>query len=144
MPIRFLCPSCRSKLSIGRRKSGETIACPKCQAPVIVPPPVRFRPAEPGILVDDDDGQDDDIDTELEPAEEPHVIRPRCKSGCKQSSRGSPRRIVAELLAATQPPIEMMGHERQVNASEERMKWRRSQKGHSSKPAIPDRYNRPR
>ena len=37
MAIRFLCPSCRVKLSIADRKAGTVVECPKCQARVKVP-----------------------------------------------------------------------------------------------------------
>ena len=37
MPIQFACPECRQRLSIGSRKAGTEILCPKCKAPTLVP-----------------------------------------------------------------------------------------------------------
>lgn len=37
MPIKFRCAACRHVLSIGTRKAGTSIQCPKCQAEGIVP-----------------------------------------------------------------------------------------------------------
>lgn len=37
MAIRFFCPQCRGLLSIGRRKAGTEIQCPKCGYPQTVP-----------------------------------------------------------------------------------------------------------
>jgi hypothetical protein len=39
MPIRFRCGSCDAVLSIGRRKAGAVIHCPKCRRQVMVPAP---------------------------------------------------------------------------------------------------------
>ena len=39
MPIRFLCPNCGQVLSIGRRKAGIEVTCPKCRQSVTVPAP---------------------------------------------------------------------------------------------------------
>jgi ribosomal protein S27E len=38
MPIRFRCPHCNQRLGIARRKAGTEVQCPKCHAPVLVPP----------------------------------------------------------------------------------------------------------
>lgn len=37
MPVQFLCPQCRQLLSVGRRKIGAAVNCPKCGVPTIVP-----------------------------------------------------------------------------------------------------------
>ena len=37
MPIRFRCPNCETMLSIGRRKTGTMIVCPKCADQILVP-----------------------------------------------------------------------------------------------------------
>lgn len=37
MPVQFHCSQCRRTLSVGQRKSGSTVACPKCGAPNVVP-----------------------------------------------------------------------------------------------------------
>jgi hypothetical protein len=37
MPIRFRCPYCQQLLGIARRKAGSQVACPTCQAQVLVP-----------------------------------------------------------------------------------------------------------
>ncbi|MCS7306802.1 MAG: hypothetical protein NZ602_17040 [Thermoguttaceae bacterium] len=39
MPIRFRCVACRQLLSIGRRKAGTEIQCPKCGRSQLVPSP---------------------------------------------------------------------------------------------------------
>ena len=38
MPIRFRCQQCHQLLSVGSRKSGSEIECPKCGVPQVVPP----------------------------------------------------------------------------------------------------------
>lgn len=47
MPVQFHCSQCRRNLSVGQRKSGATVACPKCGAPNVVPrlEPVAAAPA---------------------------------------------------------------------------------------------------
>ncbi len=42
MPVQFHCCQCRRTLSVGQRKAGATVACPKCGAPNVVP---RLEPA---------------------------------------------------------------------------------------------------
>lgn len=37
MPIKFRCPSCRQTLSVTRRKAGQNVTCPACEAEVRVP-----------------------------------------------------------------------------------------------------------
>jgi hypothetical protein len=37
MPIRFTCTCCRQPLSIGKRKAGTQVTCPKCQSGLTVP-----------------------------------------------------------------------------------------------------------
>src|SRR4051812_16853730 len=37
MPVTFQCNGCRTRLSIGRRKAGSSIRCPKCNTEQIVP-----------------------------------------------------------------------------------------------------------
>ncbi len=39
MPVRFLCPACHQLLSIGMRKVGAEVECPKCRSTIIVPEP---------------------------------------------------------------------------------------------------------
>lgn len=55
MPVQFQCPACRTLLSVGSKKAGQSIQCPKCSATVIVPgglaepegaPPPGTKPAE--------------------------------------------------------------------------------------------------
>jgi hypothetical protein len=50
--VRFACPHCRAVLRGPSRKAGQTIPCPKCRNPVIVPPPAQVAPAL-GIALDD-------------------------------------------------------------------------------------------
>lgn len=51
-PLEFLCPSCRSRMRIGRTKGGTEVRCAKCHQRVIVPKPVDE--ALPGILPADE------------------------------------------------------------------------------------------
>jgi DNA-directed RNA polymerase subunit RPC12/RpoP len=37
MPVQFTCSNCRRTLSVARRKSGTTVACPKCGQANLVP-----------------------------------------------------------------------------------------------------------
>jgi hypothetical protein len=37
MPIRFPCPHCRQKLSIGSKRAGMTATCPRCKSELTVP-----------------------------------------------------------------------------------------------------------
>ena len=37
MPVRFICTECHQTLSVGRRKIGCEVTCPRCQATLIVP-----------------------------------------------------------------------------------------------------------
>ena len=37
MPVRFTCTECHQTLSVGRRKIGSEVTCPRCQATVVVP-----------------------------------------------------------------------------------------------------------
>src|SRR5262245_15335262 len=37
MPITFSCSGCQTRLSIGRRKAGQPITCPKCLTALVVP-----------------------------------------------------------------------------------------------------------
>lgn len=37
MPVQFICSHCRRRLSVGQRKAGTTVACPKCGHPNVVP-----------------------------------------------------------------------------------------------------------
>jgi len=39
MPIRFHCPKCNQRLSVGSRKAGTEATCPKCAAKLRVPTP---------------------------------------------------------------------------------------------------------
>ena len=39
MPVQFVCSKCHRKLSVGSRKAGCTVACPKCGQENIVPQP---------------------------------------------------------------------------------------------------------
>jgi hypothetical protein len=39
MPVQFTCSHCRRRLSVGQRKVGTTVACPKCGLPNVVPKP---------------------------------------------------------------------------------------------------------
>src|SRR6186997_1902109 len=43
MPIRFTCPHCHQKLSVGQRKAGTAAECPRCRQTLTIPQP----PAEP-------------------------------------------------------------------------------------------------
>lgn len=45
MPVQFHCTQCRRTLSVGQRKVGATVACPKCGAPNTVPRPERSQAA---------------------------------------------------------------------------------------------------
>ncbi len=47
MPIKFRCPSCRTKLSITSKKAGASVPCPKCQSMVTVPSPETLRRLDP-------------------------------------------------------------------------------------------------
>lgn len=42
MPIRFACLSCGQRLSANPARAGQTVACPKCQAPTIIPRDAPF------------------------------------------------------------------------------------------------------
>src|SRR5262245_53966413 len=37
MPIRFTCPHCHQKLSVGQRKAGTTAECPRCKRELTIP-----------------------------------------------------------------------------------------------------------
>jgi hypothetical protein len=37
MPVQFVCTHCHRRLSVGHRKAGTTVACPKCGQPNVVP-----------------------------------------------------------------------------------------------------------
>src|SRR5262245_28519420 len=37
MPIRFTCPHCHQKLSVGQRKAGTTAECPRCKRALTIP-----------------------------------------------------------------------------------------------------------
>lgn len=37
MPVQFLCTHCHRRLSVGHRKAGTTVDCPKCRQPNVVP-----------------------------------------------------------------------------------------------------------
>lgn len=37
MPVQFVCPTCRQLLSVGRRKIGSTVPCPRCGLSATVP-----------------------------------------------------------------------------------------------------------
>jgi phage FluMu protein Com len=37
MPIRFRCEHCRQLLSVGSKKAGTTVSCPKCKSRIVVP-----------------------------------------------------------------------------------------------------------
>jgi len=37
MPVRFACPRCQTRLSVGRRKIGASTECPKCRSALVVP-----------------------------------------------------------------------------------------------------------
>jgi hypothetical protein len=37
MPIRFACPSCGQRLTVGEHKAGRSASCPKCQSPLTIP-----------------------------------------------------------------------------------------------------------
>jgi len=39
MPVRFLCTECHKLLSVGTRKIGSQVKCPRCQAAITVPAP---------------------------------------------------------------------------------------------------------
>src|SRR5947209_19060833 len=39
MPIRFSCPRCHQKLSVGARKAGTKADCPRCKQALVVPEP---------------------------------------------------------------------------------------------------------
>lgn len=39
MPVRFTCSVCDQLLSIGRRKIGSEVICPKCKSRILVPAP---------------------------------------------------------------------------------------------------------
>lgn len=39
MPVRFTCSVCNQLLSIGRRKIGSEVVCPKCKSRILVPAP---------------------------------------------------------------------------------------------------------
>jgi hypothetical protein len=45
MPVRFLCPACHQLLSIGTRKIGAEVECPKCRSTIVVPNPQQPDPA---------------------------------------------------------------------------------------------------
>ncbi len=65
MPVQFHCSQCRRTLSVGQRKAGATVACPKCGAPNVVPrleptsaapaattpPPSGLAPAPPELTL---------------------------------------------------------------------------------------------
>jgi hypothetical protein len=37
MPVQFICPECHQLLSVGTRKIGMEVTCPRCQRPIVVP-----------------------------------------------------------------------------------------------------------
>ena len=37
MPVQFVCPECNQLLSVGSRKIGMEVTCPRCQRPIVVP-----------------------------------------------------------------------------------------------------------
>lgn len=39
MSLRFACPHCRQKLSVGAHKAGTKANCPKCKQPILIPQP---------------------------------------------------------------------------------------------------------
>ena len=47
MAIKFRCPGCRAKLYVPSRWQGNTIACPRCEAPAVVPASGAEAPARP-------------------------------------------------------------------------------------------------
>src|SRR5205823_15025932 len=53
MPIRFACPHCHQKLSVGARKAGMTADCPRCKRVLTVPP----APPEPPIVACETGGE---------------------------------------------------------------------------------------
>lgn len=76
MPVRFNCNECKTLLSVGRRKIGERIDCPKCGAKITVPiiDALTGRPVRPKTKGDrqlvspstiDDDPADDDPDAPI-------------------------------------------------------------------------------
>lgn len=67
MPVQFICPACRRTLSVGRKKIGCQVTCPKCGASItvlagelapasaVVAPPITsdFRGIAPAPAFDD-------------------------------------------------------------------------------------------
>ena len=58
MPVQFVCTHCHRRLSVGHRKAGTTVACPKCGQPNVVPgsavgmsePPAPLDPPASGDI----------------------------------------------------------------------------------------------
>ena len=53
MPVRFTCSVCNQLLSIGRRKVGSEVTCPKCTSRILVPSEedaVVHAPAEEAVM----------------------------------------------------------------------------------------------
>jgi DNA-directed RNA polymerase subunit RPC12/RpoP len=49
MDVMFICPNCKQQLEADSNMAGNTIACPACQAPIIIPAldPANTRSAVP-------------------------------------------------------------------------------------------------
>lgn len=47
MPVRFVCPNCKAKLTVSRRFAGQQGSCPSCQSAIVVPgnPPAAVEAA---------------------------------------------------------------------------------------------------
>ncbi len=102
MPVRFNCNECHTLLSVGRRKIGERIECPKCGAMVTVPiiDAVTGRPVRPKTKSDrklvpigageEDDPLDDDPDAPIsEYAPPPDPQAEAAQSPAEDSSESS-------------------------------------------------------
>lgn len=68
-PIEFLCPHCRSRLTIARKKAGTVVECPRCNGRVTVPTPVEAAPE--GILIDEPSPTPPPIDFDTHPVPPP-------------------------------------------------------------------------
>ncbi|MFM8284367.1 MAG: hypothetical protein ACKOCW_12505 [Planctomycetaceae bacterium] len=110
MAIKFRCPGCKAKLYVPSRWQGNTIACPRCEAPAVVPAatasPPALDPSKPHAfdtkavevsLAALDAGRDDPFGDA--PVTLPH---PRARRRDRSSQRG-PDGVTAP--ATGEPPI---------------------------------------
>lgn len=49
MPIRFRCEHCQQRLSVGSKKAGAVVLCPKCNNKIVVPSETPTEEARPAV-----------------------------------------------------------------------------------------------